>query len=151
MRPNRPPREIDEWIEKLAWLMDRAIKIGPWSIGLDGFIGLIPGIGDATGGLISSLIVLAAIEAGVPRVTVLRMMANVAIDSLLGAIPFVGDIFDFAYKANTKNVVIFREALRGERRRSRDWGFLILMALILLVLIAIPFIAAGYLIAYLRS
>ena len=147
IRPNRNPREVDEWLEKLAWLMDRSIKIGPWSIGLDGILGLIPGFGDATGGLISSVIVVAAIQAGVSRATILRMMANVAIDSLLGLVPFVGDIFDFAFKANSKNVDILKEALRGERRVTRDWGFLALILLVLLLLISLPLVTLIYLIS----
>src|SRR4051812_35150787 len=134
---NRPEQDVDAWLERLAWLMDRSIKIGPWSIGLDGLLGLIPGFGDATGGLVSSIIVLAAMQAGIPRATVLRMISNVAIDSLVGALPVVGDLFDFAFKANTKNVAIFREALRGERKRSRDWGFLALVIVALFVLLAI--------------
>ena len=147
IRPNRNPREVDEWLEKLAWLMDRSIKIGPWSIGLDGILGLIPGFGDATGGVISSVIVVAAIQAGVSRATILRMLANVAIDSLLGLVPFVGDIFDFAFKANSKNVDILKEALRGERRVTRDWGFLALILLVLLILISLPLVTLIYLIS----
>lgn len=127
--------------------MDRSIRVGPWSIGLDALLGLIPGIGDATGGLISSLIVLAAIDAGLPRATVFRMMANVAADSFLGAIPFLGDLFDFTFKANSKNVEIFREALSGERSASRDVGFLVLIVILLLVLIAIPLIGVSYLLS----
>ena len=145
LRPNRNPREVDEWLEKLAWLMDRSIKIGPWSIGLDGILGLIPGFGDTTGGLISSVIVLAAIQAGVSRATILRMLANVAIDSLLGLVPFVGDIFDFAFKANSQNLAILKDALRGERRVTRDWGFLALVLLVLLILVALPLIGLAYL------
>ena len=148
-RMQRDPRDVDEWLEKLAWLMDRSIKVGPWSIGLDGIIGLIPGFGDATGGLLSSMIVLGAIQAGIPRAAIARMMANVAIDSVVGMVPFVGDLFDFAFKANTKNVTILREALRGERRRSKDWGFLFVILIVLLILIALPLIAAGYLMAQL--
>src|SRR5262245_16769127 len=144
-RSDQRSPEIDEWIEKLAWLMDRSLRIGPWSIGLDPLLGLIPGIGDAAGGLISGVIVLAAAQAGLPRATVLRMIANVAIDSLLSAIPFVGDIFDFAFKANSKNVSIFKDALQGTRRTSRDRWFLVVIVLALLILLLIPLLGVAYL------
>jgi hypothetical protein len=66
------------------------------------------------------------------------MIANVAIDSLLGSIPVVGDLFDFTYKANSKNVRLYREALQGGRRTGRDWGFLIVVLLILAALVLLP-------------
>src|SRR3954452_18936909 len=88
----------DPVIEHLANLMDRAITIGPWSVGLDPLLGLIPGIGDLLGGLIAMVIVVRAVQAGVPRIAIARMMTNIAIDTFIGAIPVVGDAFDFAYK-----------------------------------------------------
>jgi len=150
-RSSTQARDVEEWLETLAWLMDRSIRVGPWSIGLDGLIGLIPGFGDAAGGIISSVIVIAALQAGLPRASVLRMVANIGIDSLLGAVPFVGDIFDFAWKSNTKNVRIFREALRGERRAARDWGFLALISLVLLALLVLPLLGLIFLIQHLPS
>jgi hypothetical protein len=129
--------------------MDRSIRIGPWSFGLDGIIGLVPGIGDAASGVVSSIIVIAGIQAGLPKAAILRMMLNVGIDSVLGSIPFVGDIFDFAYKANTKNIVIFRQALQGERRPVRDWAFIALVLIVLLALLVLPLLALAYIIRYL--
>src|SRR5438552_7279645 len=87
----------DPFIEWLAWLMDNSIRIGPWAIGLDGFLGLIPGIGDMAGAAVSAVIVLRAMQSGVPKSAVLRMLINVGLDSLAGSIPLVGDIFDFAF------------------------------------------------------
>jgi Domain of unknown function (DUF4112) len=136
-----PPLEprVDPWMERLAWLMDNSIRLGPrWSIGLDGLLGLVPGAGDMASGAISSLIVLRAAASGIPKVTVARMVANVAFDSLLGSIPFAGDLFDFAYKANTKNIEIYRAALAGSRKPRKDYFFLVFLSLILLLLIAIP-------------
>jgi hypothetical protein len=72
------------------------------------------------------------------------MMSNIAIDSLLGAIPVVGDIFDVAYKANVKNVAIFREAIRGDRRARRDWAFVIVVISVLILLIALPLLVFLY-------
>src|SRR5688572_23812153 len=103
-------RDAALWLEKLAWLMDSSIPLGSrWSIGLDGLLGLIPGIGDLAGSFLSTFIVIAAAQAGLPRTAVARMIVNVAVDTVLGAIPFLGDIFDFTFKANAKNIKIFRE------------------------------------------
>ena len=85
---------VPAWIERLAWLMDRSIPIGRrWSIGLDGIVGLFPGVGDLAGALVSALIVASATQAGLPQVAIARMMANVALDTLLGGIPIVGVLF----------------------------------------------------------
>ena len=132
-------------LEWLAWLMDRSIKIGPWEIGLAGFLGLIPGVGDITGGAVSAFIIGRAMQVGVDRGAIARMVVNVAIDSLLGSIPIVGDIFDFAYKANVKNVEIYRQAIRGTRHPVKDWSFIVLVFAILMVIIALPIIGLVFL------
>jgi hypothetical protein len=127
-----------EWIDKLAWLMERSIPIGRWKIGLDGIIGLVPGLGDVIGVAISGLIVAAGVRAGLPRSAIARMVANVAVDGVIGAVPFLGDLFDMTFKANTRNVEIYREALRGGRSRSKDSLFVTGVVLAFAVLLAIP-------------
>jgi len=137
----RKPRvyiEEDPLIEWLAWLMDDSIRIGPWKVGLDGFIGLIPGIGDMAGSAVSALIIARAMQSGISKGAVVRMVINVALDSLVGAVPFLGDIFDFAFKSNAYNVKIYREAIRGERQPVRDWLFILLVSLILLAIVLLP-------------
>lgn len=134
--------EAEAKIEQIAWLMDRSIPIGGMRVGLDPILGLIPGVGDALSTLISSLIVVHAHRAGVPKATVLRMVANVGIDAAVGAIPIVGDLFDFAWKANTKNLELFRASVRGRHRASRDYGFLAVLVAGLALLLAIPVLAA---------
>jgi hypothetical protein len=127
-----------EWVDRLAWLMDRSIPIGRWKIGLDGIIGLVPGLGDLVGALISGLIVAAGIRAGLPRSAIARMVANVGVEAIVGAVPFLGDVFDMAFKANTRNVQIYREALRGERNRSKDSLFVTGVILVFAALLVIP-------------
>jgi Domain of unknown function (DUF4112) len=114
----------DRWMEHLAYLMDGAIQVGPWSIGLDPLIGLVPGIGDLIGALISMVIVGRAVQAGIPRVAIARMVTNIAIDTFVGSIPFLGDAFDFAYKSNLKNLRIYEESLySGRAAAARHWMF----------------------------
>jgi hypothetical protein len=74
------------------------------------------------------------------------MVINVGVDSLVGLLPVLGDIFDFAYKSNIRNLQIYREALKGERRPVKDWAFIGLVLAILLVIAALPFIALIYLV-----
>src|SRR5262245_1681051 len=131
--------KIPDWAAKLAWLMENAIPIGKrWSIGLDGIVGLFPGVGDLAGALVSALIVASAAQAGLPRAALGRMMANVAVDTLLGGIPFVGDVFDFAFKSNTRNIQIYQEHLAGRRQLLRDWLFTLLVVLALFAIVASP-------------
>jgi hypothetical protein len=132
------PRDVPQSIEHLERVMDRWVKVGPFSFGLDGVLGLIPGIGDLASGLISAYIIAIASRDGVPRPALARMMANAGIDAILGSIPFAGDLFDFMFKANTKNLRIYREALAGPRDARRDWGFVALFVIGVLALIAIP-------------
>lgn len=121
----------DPWIRHLAYLMDGAIPIGRWSIGLDPLIGLLPGIGDVIGALISMVIVARAVQAGVPRIAIARMMANITVDTLIGSIPLFGDAFDFAYKSNLKNLRIYEESLQNRRAATvRNWAFFIVVFLL---------------------
>ena len=120
--------------------MDSSIGIGRYSIGLDALVGLIPGLGDVLTTMVSVLIVGRALQNGVHRSAILRMLLNLGIDTIVGSIPLIGDFFDFAYKANTKNMEIYRESLSGARAPLRDWGFIALVSLILLLMVALPLI-----------
>src|SRR5204862_5617948 len=115
--------EEEPLIAWMAWLMDESIPIGPWTIGLDGIIGLIPGFGDMAAAAVSALIIARAMKSGIPKSAVMRMVINVAVDSLAGAVPLFGDIFDFAFKSNMYNLEIYRESIRGEREPIRDLFF----------------------------
>jgi uncharacterized protein DUF4112 len=147
MKKKRP--SDDPLLEWLAWLMDESIAIGPWKIGLDGLVGLVPGLGDMAGAAVSGFIILGAAQRGIARSAVIRMVINVAVDAFLGAVPLVGDIFDFAFKSNTRNIQIYREALRGERTVVKDWVFIGFVALLLLVIFSAPLVGLIYLGRYL--
>jgi hypothetical protein len=79
------------------------------------------------------------------------MVTNVAVDTALGGIPFIGDLFDFAYKANTKNIKIYREHLQGRTQKVRNWMFTLVVSLCLLALMAVPLAAIIYLFRLLQS
>ncbi|MBI2432702.1 MAG: DUF4112 domain-containing protein [Candidatus Hydrogenedentes bacterium] len=95
-------------LRKLAWLMDYSIRIPGtrFRFGLDPLLGLLPGLGDALGMLISIYLILQAQRLGFSRGTLTQMVTIVLLDALLGAIPVLGDVFDFVYKANRRNLVL---------------------------------------------
>ncbi len=94
-------------LERVAWLMDRALTIPGTkiSVGLDALLGLLPIGGDVATGLVQVAIVLIALRHyHVPKTVAARMMANVLLDVGVGSIPLLGDLFDAGFKANTRNI-----------------------------------------------
>ena len=136
-------------VRVLAKLLDNSIGIPgtPWKIGFDPIVGLIPGIGDLIGAVLSGYIILEAARAEVPAYTLARMLVNVGIDTLLGAIPAVGDIFDAVWKSNTMNVVLLERHLAGDRtaiaREKRGAIAAVVLAVIVLILIIGAGLALG--------
>jgi hypothetical protein len=141
--PNRrPDGEAFEALEKLGRLMDSQFVIPGLGIrfGVDALLGLVPGLGDFAGGLVSLYILAAAARQGVSRVTIARMGLNLVIDIVLGALPFLGDVFDVAYKANNRNVALLQRSLgvstveqRAARRADGLFVGAILLGLLLLL------------------
>ncbi len=143
-------KDMADKLDRLAWILDSSIPIPgtPWKIGLDGLIGLIPGIGDISAGVISSYILFQALRLGVPPLVVARMALNILLESVLGVIPVVGDIFDFAFKANQRNVALMREYVISPNKVKRR--SLLLVLLIVLGLIGV-LVAMVWMIVYMLS
>ena len=139
-------------VRALARLLDNAITVPgtSWKIGLDPIIGLIPGVGDMVGAVLSGYIVLEAVRAEVPTFTLARMLVNVGIDTLLGAVPAVGDVFDAAWKSNAMNVALLESHLvatgSAPPKRRNVIGVMVL-ALLVLVLIVSAGVALGIFVA----
>jgi hypothetical protein len=141
----------NEHLDYVAALLDDMFRIPGTQIrfGLDAVIGWVPGIGDAMAGIASSLIVFAAWRRGVQAVTLVRMIANVALETTVGAIPVAGDIFHIFWKANRRNYrLLIREKEQPGSNTRKDWIFL---AVILFATIAAVAIPIGILIWILRS
>lgn len=104
-------------LRRLANLLDSAISIPGtrWRIGLDPLIGLIPGAGDAVAAALSIYIVVEAYRLGVRRPILARMLANVAIDFLVGVIPVLGDVFDAVWKCNARNLQLLEMEIAKSR------------------------------------
>ena len=141
MSPRRPPREASSAgeplrvevrpaggelerdlarLERLARLLDSQFSIGRVQFGWDGIVGLVPVVGDATTAALSLYPLYLAGKHGLGSVTIGRMLGNIGLDLLVGAVPVVGDVFDVAFKANRRNLEIFRKA--ALRRRDRGAG-----------------------------
>ena len=105
----------------LARLLDSAVRVPGTGIrfGADAVIGLIPGLGDIGGAALAGYLVILAQRLGVPRSVVLRMLANVAVDTLGGTVPLIGDLFDVAYKSNLRNVALLERALERPAATTR--------------------------------
>jgi hypothetical protein len=125
-------QEKAQRLEKLAWILDSVIPIPGtnWRIGLDGLIGLIPGVGDISAGAISTYILYQALRMGVPTMVVGRMLLNIVMESVVGVIPFFGDIFDFAFKANKRNVELLREYVDKPDTVKRRSTFTVIITIV---------------------
>ena len=141
-------------LRQAAHLLDSAFVVPGTSfrIGLDPVLGFIPGIGDLVSPLFTIGILLQARDLHIPKIVQLRMIFNVAIDALFGSIPLVGDLFDFAWKANDRNLALLEHHAFEERPADfADWAFVAAMIVVLVGLAALPFVIAGYLLAQLAA
>src|SRR5262245_32260204 len=132
----------DEQLDQLAGILDDFIKIPglPIRLGLDAIIGLIPGLGDVITGVASFAIVFSAWQRGLPRITLTRMVFNIAFDTLLGAVPFFGDAFDVLWKSNRMNYrLLMRHRNQPLKHHAwRDWAFLFLLAFSVAFIVIAP-------------
>jgi hypothetical protein len=136
-------KTVDKSLERLSWLMDDLIRVPVlgWRFGLDAIIGLIPAFGDTSTSLVSFYILASAVRYRVPKITLLRMGLNIAIDYAVGSLPVVGDLFDAWWKSNRMNLDLMKRraqvsATEAKQGSASDWLFvgLIILGLVLLAL-----------------
>jgi len=134
-------------VSKLAYWLDAGIRIPGTNMrfGLDPILGLIPGFGDAAGAILAGWILVEAVRLGASRATVLRMAGNVAFDALVGAVPVLGDIFDFVWKANLRNVALLERHLAAPDRAERADRSFVLVVICGVVVMALGLLALGIL------
>lgn len=123
-------------LRRFAFYLDEAFSIPgtPFKVGLDALLGLVPGIGDIIGGLLSTWIVIGALRHRVPAMVIARMVVNIGIDLLFGAVPVAGDMFDFLYEENVKNMRLL-EKHRDRRRPPRSAGAIAFVAACIVLLV----------------
>src|SRR5262245_6839393 len=117
---------VEDQLDSFAWLLDNYFRIPGlgWRFGIDAIIGLVPGLGDVVTGALGVLLLIRAVQFKLPKIVITRMILNNLIDITIGAIPFLGDLFDFAFKANTRNMVLFRKYAEGPNESTvSHWIF----------------------------
>jgi hypothetical protein len=130
--------ELEESLESLSKYLDNWVKIPivGWRFGLDALIGLVPNVGDTLTSFASFYILIAGVRYGVPKITILRMAFNIGLDYVVGAIPLLGDAFDFVWKANKQNIDLIRERATGkDKGTTSDYLFVGLIIVGLIVLL----------------
>jgi hypothetical protein len=144
--PNPNPRDAGR-IHKLravARLLDESIPLpGGFRIGLDPIIGLVPGLGDVISAGFSFIVIVQALRLRAPVSVLIRMLWNVLLDTLIGSIPVAGDLFDAAYKANTRNVELVSRyhidpSTTHQTSRILVFTVSIFLLLLLLAIVALP-------------
>ncbi len=124
-------------LRRVGWILDNSVRIPGTRIrfGVDAIIGLVPGLGDLVAGGLSLYIIAEAAKLGVPRALLARMGWNVAIDTLVGEVPVLGDLFDVAWKANMRNLRLLEDHLGQPVAGAKaNRGFVVLLCLGLLLL-----------------
>ncbi len=122
IRYSRGMKSKMQQVEMLSNLLDNQFKIGPWRFGLDPLIDLIPGVGDVLTTGLSFYIVYLGFQLGVPKEHIMRMIGNVVFDFLLDFIPILGQVADFAFKANVRNLEIIKKYAQSEIKEAQVVG-----------------------------
>jgi hypothetical protein len=145
------PAEVDSRarLNHLAWLLDNSIRLPGtnFRVGLEALLGFVPVIGDAAGVVLSGYIVHEAARLGVPAGILFRMVLNVAIEGVLGSVPFAGDIFDAAWKANQRNVDLLNAYLdRPEKAAAATRVYLFFLLVMMAVVVLATSVVAYWLV-----
>jgi hypothetical protein len=139
---NKPPVNLTgrlKWVERIAYLFDEQFRIPgtKFKFGIDPIINLLPVAGDAVGFMVGAALVLTMAKHGVSRKVLILMMLNLMLDGLIGSIPFIGQLFDFYYKANTRNIKLLKEHYEEGKHQGRGTGTLVMIFILLAVFMAL--------------
>ena len=139
-----------ETLRRLRWWLDEAFRVPGTSIrvGWDPIIGLVPWAGDLLTALFSCAMVLHAHQMRLPRIVQLRMLLNVAIDLLVGAVPLIGDAADVFWKSNSMNMALLeRHSSQARPATAGDWLFVAGIVAAILAVALVPLIVVYWLAA----
>ena len=133
------------------WLDNKIVLPGGFRIGFDGLIGLIPGVGDTIGSMLSFYIVTQAARMGASVTTLIRMIGNILVELIVGSIPIIGDLFDFAWKANVRNLALLDQQINiqpvttttPESRIATSAGVIVGIGLILAIMLIVVIVQQG--------
>ena len=147
-------RAAERRIGRVTHALDDLIAVPgtPVRVGLDPIIGLIPVVGDVVSGIVGAWVIGEAARFGVPRIVVGRMVVNLAVDLAIGAIPLLGDLFDVAFRSNTRNLALFRRhALEPDASNRGDQAFFLGLALLVVGVVWLILTALGAIWQVLRT
>ena len=133
-------------IGRVTHALDELVKVPgtEFRVGLDPIVGLIPIVGDAVAAVVGGWVIAEAARFGIPRIVLGRMIANLLVDLAIGLIPFLGDLFDFAIRSNSRNIGLFRRhALDPDASTRGEQAFFIGLLLLLVGLIWMTVMAIG--------
>ena len=142
--------EIEKGLDDLSFYLDGLFRVPgtTWRFGLDSLIGLVPNFGDTLTSFASFYILFAGVRYGVPKIILLRMAFNIGLDYVVGMIPFIGDAFDFVWKANKQNMDLIRTHAAGHGKGTTSDYVFVFGLIGLLILLLIGSIVASGLILY---
>ena len=147
-------RAAERRIGRVTHALDDLIAVPgtPVRVGLDPIIGLIPVVGDVVSGIVGAWVIGEAARFGVPRIVLGRMVVNLAVDLAIGAIPLLGDLFDVAFRSNTRNLALFRRhALEPDASTRGDQAFFVGLALLVVGVVWLILTALGAIWQVLRT
>ena len=124
-----------KWVDKISRFMDSKFTIPgtKFKFGLDPVIGLIPVAGEATTFAISGVLIFYMAKYGVSRKVIILMFLNVLLDTIFGAIPIIGSIFDFAYKSNNRNIELLKKHYEQGKYQGSGTGIIVLILVIFFI------------------
>lgn len=123
----------------LARALDSAVRIPGTNMrfGLDPLLGLVPGLGDVAGAAMGGYLVLLGSRLGAPKTVLARMVVNVALDTLAGVVPVIGDLFDVAWKANNRNMALLERYIEKPVATKKSSSLFVAAIVAALALLAV--------------
>lgn len=127
-----------QWVSRLSYLMDKQFRFPGtnFRFGLDPVLNLIPIAGDMAGLLISGGLLLALVRKGASNKVVVLMTLNILLDAIIGAIPVIGQIFDFFFKANSRNIKLMKEHYLENKHQGSGKGIILWAVIIIVILLS---------------
>lgn len=137
------------WVERIAEILDSKFRLPgtKFRFGIDPLLGLVPFVGDITSFAISGYLIIFIAKKGISRKALIMMILNVVVDTVLGAIPIVGNIFDFTFRANRRNIRLLREHYEEGKYQGSGTGIVLLIAGILVSLLILISILFGWMLS----
>ena len=127
------------WVERIAQLMDSQFQLPGtrFRFGLDPLLGLLPVVGDLSTTAVSVALLLTMLRHGASGAVVVRMALNILIDTVVGGIPILGNLFDFAFKSNERNVALLRRHYAEGHHAGSGRGLVLLLLLAMLLVVGL--------------